>query len=246
MKHYTRMCCIFVVMLFVSAALCGCTRYERKVVPFKMPQAYGNATEAAGAVIAAKAYDTTKEAKDAFGFDIIDAGVLPVQVIFDNKGTHPVEIVPKATYVVDVENNLWPIIDAGLAYDRIEKKTELGEVVPEGGKYGLLTGTAGAIIGAAIGIVTGHNVGDAAIKGAAAGAAAGLTMGGAGGLENREVQRQIRDDLHNRSLEQRAILPKEMAHGFIFFPGESKSATELRLTIREADTGKTHTLIMKF
>ncbi len=233
-------------MAVVAIVLVSCARYERKVVPFKLPSAYENAVTTAGADIATKAYDNPKEAQEAFGFNIIDAGVLPVQVIFDNQGVHELEIVPESTFLVDADSNLWPILDAGLAYDRLSKKTELGEVAPEGTKTGLLAGTAGAIIGAAIGIVTGQNVGDAAMKGAAIGAAAGITMGGVKGLSDRKVQSEIREDLQTRSLERRAIRPKEVAYGFIFFPGESKKAQELRLTIKEVDTGAVHSLIMKF
>ena len=236
----------FGLLLVFIISLTGCARYERKVVPFKMPSAYPNATEVSGGVIAARAYDNVEEAKSAFGFDIRGAGILPVQIIFDNKGGHPLEIVSKQTFLMDIGNNLWPIMDANLAYDRIQKKTELGKVAPEGGKAGLLAGTAGAIIGAAIGIVSGHNVGDAAMKGAAVGAAAGLVGGGAKGLADEDVQGQIREDLQTRTLENRAIRPGEIAHGFIFFPGESKNAKELRIQVKEADTGRLYPLIMKF
>lgn len=231
------------LMMFIIA---GCTRYERKVVPLKMPNAYPNAKAVAGALIASKAYDDKKEAEEAFGFDIRDAGILPVQVIFDNKGTHSIEIVANQTFLVDGENNLWPIIDARLAYDRISKKTQLGKVAPEATKSGLLAGAAGAIIGAAVGIVTGQNIGDAAMKGAAVGAAAGVTMGGAGGLSNEDVQHEIREDLQTRSLESRAVRPHEIAHGFIFFPGEAKQAKELRLQIKEVDSDLSHALVMEF
>lgn len=73
--------------------LSACTTYERQVAPFKMPAAYPNATAVADATIAAKAYDNKEEATAAFGFDIRGAGILPVQVIFDNTGTHPLEIL---------------------------------------------------------------------------------------------------------------------------------------------------------
>jgi len=232
--------------LFLIFAVIGCARYERTVVPFKMPDAYTNATEVAGATVAAKAY-SREEAQAAFGFDIVGSGVLPVQVIFDNRGRHPLQVVASRTYLVDIQNNLWPILDQGIAYDRIEKKTELGEVLPEGAKSGLLAGAAGAVIGAAIGIVTGTSVGEAAGKGAAVGAAAGLTMGGTRGLTDREVPHRIGEDLRSRSLEDRPAPPNDISHGFIFFPGEAKEqARELRLTIREVDTGAVHSLIMGF
>ncbi|MBI4633086.1 MAG: hypothetical protein HY742_04280 [Deltaproteobacteria bacterium] len=224
----------------------ACTSYERQVVPFKLPSAYPNATEAAGAVIAARAYDDDKEAAEAFGFDIRGAGILPVQVIFDNKGRHRLEIVPEKTLLVDREDNLWPILDKELAYDRIEKKTELGKVAPEAGKMGMLGGLAGATIGAAIGIVTGHNVGDAVMKGAALGGAAGATMGGSKGFAESDARHEIRDDLKTRSLEKKAINPQDIAHGFIFFPGEAKKSRELRLQIRALDSGETFFITLKF
>lgn len=228
------------------AGLAACASYERKVVPFKMPAAYPNATAVADATIAARAYDNGEEASAAFGFDIRGAGILPVQVIFDNTGNHPLEILTDKTLLVDVENNLWPILDQGLAYDRLSGKTELGKVAPEAAKSGLLAGAAGAVIGAAIGIVTGQNVAVAAGKGAAIGAAAGITMGGAKGLDDSDVRQQIREDLQNRTLEKRAIAPSEVAHGFIFFPGEAKKAKELRISIRATDTKQVYPLIMKF
>ena len=241
-----RMKWLCLIVIFLLVAVSACTKYERQVVPFKLPTAYPNATEAAEATIAAKAYDGKDEAGNAFGFDIRGAGILPVQVIFDNKGAHSLEIVPAQTFLVDEANNLWPILDASLAYDRINKKTELGNVVPEGAKSGMLAGAAGGIIGAAIGIVTGTSVGEAAAKGAAIGAAAGLTMGGAKGLTDDEARYQIRDDLKTRSLEKRAVKPHEIAHGFIFFPGEAGKPKELRLHLKATDTGTIYPLILKF
>lgn len=246
MKRSHKCYAIIAVLSMLLIILAGCSRYERKVVPFKMPSSLPNATWAAGAHIGAKAFADPREAKTAFGFDIVGSGVLPVQVIFDNQGAHPLEIVPQKTYLVDKEDNLWPILEADLAYDRISKKTEYGEAVPESVKPGLIGGAAGAIVGTAIGIVTGENVGEAAGKGAVLGSAAGLLIGGAKGLSEQDVQTQIGGDLQNRTLESKPIPAHDIAHGFIFFPGEAKSAAELRLTIRERDTENTHTLFMKF
>jgi hypothetical protein len=233
-----------VVALLVILA--GCQSYQRTVVPFKMPQGYPNATDASGAIIAARAYEDKTEAQGAFGFDIIGAGVLPVQVIFDNRGTHTLEVVTSQTFLIDAQNNMWPILDATLAYERIDKKTSMSKVVPEAAKGGVLGGAAGAIIGAAIGIVSGTNVGSAAGMGAAAGAAVGAVIGGGRGLTDTEVQGQIRDDLYKHSLHKRPIKPMEIAHGFVFFPAESNRPKELRLQIKETDTGMTQGLILKF
>jgi hypothetical protein len=234
------LCCIS-GLLFAS-----CSAYKQQVVPFKMPSAYQNATEVAGATIAAKAYDDSQEAQNAFGFDIRGAGVFPIQVVFDNRGSHPLEIAPDQTFLVDEQGNLWPVLDSGLVYNRVAKKTEMGRVLPEAGKGSLIGGAAGAILGAAIGIVSGRNVGSAAGTGAALGAAVGATIGGAKGLGDRDPQAQIREDLERRSLESRPVRPYEIAHGFIFFPGEAGKSSELRLRLREMDTKQSYGLILRF
>jgi len=235
--------------LFAAGAalwLGACATYERQVVPFKMPAAYPNATGVAEATIAATAYDDAEEATAVFGFDIRGAGILPVQVIFDNTGRHALEIVADRTLLVDGENNLWPLLDERMAYDRLAKKTALGQVVPEAAKGGVLAGAAGAVIGAAVGIVTGTNIGSAAGKGAAIGAAAGITMGGAKGYADADPRYQIQEDLQQRTLVKRAVTPGEVAHGFLFFPGEAKTPRELRITIRATDTKTDYPLVMKF
>jgi len=230
-----------IIILFLA----GCTRYETKVQPLKMPSAYPNATRIGDTQMGAEAYSDPKHAEEAFGFDIRGAGILPVRVVFDNQGKHALEIVSSQTFIVDDENNAWPILDQNLAYERLSKKTEMGEVLPQGAKYGALGGVAGGIIGAAIGIVSGSSVGDAAMKGAAAGAAAGATLGGAKGLSDVEVRDRIHDDLDRRSLENRAIKPMEIAYGFIFFPGEAKTAKELRIQVKDSATGQVYPLTMK-
>jgi hypothetical protein len=232
------------VVLFLVLVV-GCTKYETQVVPFKLPTAYPGSVTAGDAVIAAQAYADKKEAEAAFGFDMIGAGIMPVRVIFDNKGTHALDIVANQTFLVDTDNNLWPVLEEKLAYERMQKKTEFGKVGSEAAKYGGLGGVAGGIVGAAIGIVSGKNVGDAALKGAAVGAAAGAVMGGSKGAADTDMQSQIRSDLEQRSLENRSVKAGEIAHGFIFFPGEAKKPTELRLQIKEADTKKIYSLVMK-
>jgi hypothetical protein len=242
MRHFVSILSILLLIL----ASAGCESYKQQVVPFKLPTAYPNVTTVAGAHIAAQAYDDPQQAQEAFGFDIRGAGILPVMVVFDNRGTHPLEILTDQTFLVDSGNSLWPILDQNMAYDRISKKTELGKVAPEAAKGALLAGAAGAIIGAAVGIVSGRGIGQAMGRGAAVGAAAGATMGGVKGLTDRDVQMQIREDLETRSLKRRAIQPQQVAHGFIFFPGEAGSAKEIRLILRTIDTGQTHPLNLKF
>ncbi len=96
-----------------------------------------------------------------------------------------------------------------------------------------------------IGIVSGGRVGEGLGKGAVIGAAAGATVGGAQGYdEGDDARRTIIDDLNRKTLENKPI-PKGLAYGFLFFPGEAQSAKELRLQVAEADTGKAYVLRFK-
>lgn len=234
------------IALLIGMLIAGCTPYERQVVPFKTPQNSTNAVHVDGAVIAARSFLDADDAKNAFGFDIRSAGIIPVQVVFDNKSHHPLMIIAEQTFLIDEESNVWPILEQSMAFDRLSKQTELSRVAPEAAKKGLLFGAAGAVIGAAIGIVTGTSVGTAAGKGAALGAAAGVAIGGSqAAMDSSDVQANIQEDLQTRTLHYRAVKPGELAHGFIFYPGEAKTAKILRLQIKETDTGKVSTFDMK-
>jgi hypothetical protein len=46
--------------------------------------------------------------------------------------------------------------------------------------------------------------------------------------------------LHNKPVD-----PRSLSFGFLFFPGEAPSAKELRLQLKETDTGEVHLLKMK-
>jgi uncharacterized protein YcfJ len=237
---------VFAAYCALIMIVIACSPYERRVVPFQAPQASPNAIHIDGAVIAARSYVKAGEAEEAFGFDIRGAGILPVQVVFDNKSEHSLMIIAEQTFLVDDDSYVWPILEQSMAYDRLSKHTELGRVVPEGAKRSLLFGAAGAMIGAAIGIVTGTNVAAAAGKGAAVGAVAGAVSGGAqAAIDPSEVQSKIREDLRTRALQYRAVRPGELAHGFIFYPGEARSAKVLRLQIKQVETGKVSTYNMK-
>lgn len=229
-------------LLAVVLLAVGCTRYEQKPLPFREPASYPNAAQAFGATLGAQSFDDPARAKEVFGFDILGAGVLPIQVVFDNQGQDPIEIVPSQTFLADASGQLWNVMDQKLAYDRIAKKTEYGEVAPEGAKKALLGAAAGAIVGAAIGIVTGSNIGEAVGKGAAVGGAGGAVIGGAQGMQEPSIGQKISDDLRNRSLGNKPVPARALSHGILFFPAEAMKARTLRLQLRNAATGETVTL----
>lgn len=215
----------------------GCASYRAKPVPYKSPSAMPNAVEVSQAVVAAHAYADAQEAQDAFGFNIIGAGMVPIQVSFDN-GPHPLKIVAEQTYLEDDEGNLWPVLEDRFAYERATRYAQTKEVFKEGAYHAFLGAAAGALVGAAVGVVTG-DFGRSVGQGAVIGAASGGVLGGAKGLGDEEARYRLIDDFRAKSLQNRPIQPNGLAFGFIFFPGETKSARLLRLQIQEMDTGYT-------
>jgi hypothetical protein len=234
----------FLAALVFSAA-CA-TSYKAKPLPFKAPTAFPNATEVSGAIVAAKAFADPTEASKAFGFDIRGAGMLPVQVVFDNQGSRSLEINAAQTFLEDDGGNLWPILARDTAYERATKYAQTKQIFKKGAYSGFLGAAAGSVIGAAVGIIAGDNVAAAAGKGAAAGAAAGATLGGAGAYASNDARRAIINDLRQKSLQTQAIEPKSLTYGFLFFPGEALSAKQLRLQVLESGTGSVHVLLLNF
>lgn len=226
--------------------LAGCaSTYKAKPLPFKTPDAYNNKVEAAGAQIGGQAFVDPAAAKDAFGFDIRAAGMLPVQVVFDNRGTKPLVINPAQTFLEDDQGNLWPILTDQFAHERATKYAQTKKIFQEGAYTAVLGATAGAIIGAAVGIVSNEDPLRAAGEGAAVGAAAGAVGGGlSGAASSRDARSTIVRDLRDKSLENKAIKPGNLSYGIIFFPGEAKSAKTLRLQLKDESSDETYTVFL--
>ncbi len=239
-----------IFILFIAIGIicsAGCSKaYKVAPLPFKAPDSLNNAVKVEGAIVAARAFVDKDEAKKAFGFDIRGAGMLPVQVIFDNKGPHSFGIDGQQTFLEDEDGNLWQILSSNIAYERAAKYAKTGKMVKEGTLYGAMGAVAGSIIGAAIGIVSGENVGVAAGKGAALGGAAGLTIGGASGYASDDARKSVVTDLQQKSLQNKVIGPDTLAYGILFFPGESNSVKQLRLRLVERDTDKFHVIYLNF
>ncbi|NNF98787.1 MAG: hypothetical protein HKM93_05375 [Desulfobacteraceae bacterium] len=233
-----------IIIVLFGFILSGCsTAYKATPISFKAPSAYTNNVTLNGAQIAAQAFDDGTLAKEAFGFDIRGAGMLPVQVIFDNQGEYHLEVNAQEALLEDTEGNLWPILNQTLAHERATKYAQTKETFAAGAYKGFLGATAGAVIGAAIGIVTGEDMLSSIGKGAAVGGAAGATLGGAQGYSENDARRSITSDLRSKSLENKAIKPGVLAHGILFFPGEAKEAGKLRIQLIEKESGTVHPLV---
>ncbi|MDJ0782843.1 MAG: hypothetical protein QNJ22_12790 [Desulfosarcinaceae bacterium] len=234
-------------ILLLVGFIAGCgTSYKAQPLPFKAPAAYGNTATVANTVIGGQAFVAEDAAEDAFGFNIRGAGMLPVQLVFDNQGQEELEIDTSQTFLEDQEGNLWPLLTQDMAHERATKYAQTKEIAKEGAYKGFLGAAAGTIIGAAVGIVSGGDVGEALGKGAAVGAAAGATLGGAQGFASGDARRKIVTDLRAKSLQNKAIQPETLAHGILFFPGEAQSASLLRLKLVNAASGASYQVRLAF
>lgn len=219
----------------LMTTLAACT-YKDRVQPIQLASADLNAMHVNGLYVVGTAYVDEKAADEAFGFNIRKAGLIPIQLSFQNEGAHDVEVLSEETFLVDSDNNAWPINSQERTYQRIEKHVDVGETVAGAGKPALLMGAAGAVAGLAISIITGDNVAEAMGKGAAIGAAAGAISGGISGYA--KAKDKIRSDLRSKTLTNSRIAPNQIAYGFLFFPGypeEAKDARMLKLTLAFGD-----------
>jgi hypothetical protein len=235
-----------VMVLTLSLLGSSCATYQPTVTPFKLPEAYGNVQRVADTYVGARAWDNLEEARTAFGFDIIGAGLLPVQVSFDNRGSQTLVIVPTQTFLINRKQELFPVLSETQAYDRVAQGVKLKEGVKGLTQGALLGGAAGALIGAAVGVASGGRAGEYAMRGATAGAAGGGILGGLGGAGETQVPRTITDDLTRHDLKNRPIKPGELAYGLILFPREAGQPQSLRLQLQDQASGQVYTLNLNF
>ena len=239
-----------IIMRRAAAIICllsillgpGCSTYKPTVTPFKLPEAYANVQRVADTYVGARVWADDAEARAAFGFDIIGAGVLPVQVSFDNRGAQTLVIVPTQTFLVNHKQEYFPVLSDTEAYNRIAQGVKLKEGVKGLAQGSLLGAATGALIGAAVGVASGGRAGDYAMRGATAGAVSGGILGGLGSAGETQVPRTITDDLTRRDLRNRPIKPGELAYGLILFPREAGLPQSLRLQLQDQATGQVFTL----
>ncbi|MBW2467047.1 MAG: glycine zipper family protein [Deltaproteobacteria bacterium] len=237
---------IIFVLLVLLFGLFSCTSYKSRYTGFRPAAEYGNSVNVAGLTIGAEAFADQAAAREAFGFDIKKAGLLPVQMVMDNRDGNVFELETKQTFLVDNNNRYWNLIPNYVAVERVTKATQSGAILAGAGKGAGWGAASGAVLGAAFGILTGENVLEAAGRGAAVGAAGGAVYGGAQGGTDPARKRTIAEDIHEKGLEGKVIPSQSLVNGFLFFPAEAQSARELRLQIRNVQSGTIYSVYLPF
>ncbi|MDX1775545.1 MAG: hypothetical protein R3297_03090, partial [Desulfobulbales bacterium] len=230
----------------VIIGLISCTTYKTKYVGFRPAGDYPNSRIAGGLTVGAEAFADRAAAKEAFGFDVKKAGLLPVQLVMDNKSGDLMQVVTDQTFLVDNNNRYWTLIANRTAVKRVTDATQTGAILSGAGKGAGWGAATGAVLGAAFGIVTGENVADSAGKGAAVGAAGGAVYKGADKGTEGGRSRTIADDLRDKGLEGKTLPDQSIANGFLFFPSEATSARELKLQMKEVHTGRIYNFSLPF
>lgn len=235
-----------ICLLIMAAHVSACATYESRSVSFRPPKEYSNYQDASGLLVGAESFADREDAKKAFGFDIRAAGLLPVQVVIDNKSGQSVEVVSGQTFLIDGTSRYWKILSNREAVDRVQKSTDAGAITSGAGKGAAWGAAAGALMGLAIGVVSGRDVGSAVVKGGVLGGAGGAVVGGASKAgDDRQRDAKIAEDIRNKGVEGKILTADSLASGFIFFPGEVPSVNELRLQIKYRESGRIQTLNMK-
>jgi len=234
------------VALVIISQIAGCTSYKSQYVSFRPPEAYANKQEVGGVSVGGEGYLGVAEAEDAFGFDIRGTGLIPFQLVMDNKSGNTLQIVTEQTFLLDAEGNYWPVVANQVAVDRIEKSTQFAALAKGAGAGALWGAAGGAILGAAIGIATGQNVGKAAGAGAAVGGAGGAILGTGKEAVSTDRPTRILNDIRSKGLENKTIPRDHLANGFLFFPGEAKTAKTLKLQFKELESGATYNANLYF
>jgi hypothetical protein len=217
--------------LLAASLLSGCAPPGGRIAPIPLPSSPGDHAEMQGAIFTAVAYTDPKQAESAFGFDARGAGLLPVRISVDNRSNSVIRLNPQQTFLIDYNNQAWPVLTSEQAFNRISKSVELETMALGGVQSAGLLGTAGAISGFALSVILSRGMATPIAQGAAAGASIGAVTGATDALYSMEAK--LRQELSSRTLKNQRIQPGDLAYGVMFFPGhdEARSARTLRLNL---------------
>jgi hypothetical protein len=218
--------------VFGVLLLQGCPHPSQpRVAPVPLPENAPEHANVQGTLLAARAYADGKKAEQVFGFDIRGAGLLPVRFAVDNQGAAVMSLHPEQIFLMDREGQAWPLLSAEQARNRVGRALEFRENLQGSLRSAEVLGAVGAATGFALGIMTPYGNFSSLLKGAAVGVSLGALDNALGAQSGQETE--ILRDLGRKNLGNLRILPGELVHGYLFFPGreEARSAVNLRLGV---------------
>lgn len=179
--------------LLTASLLCSCDSSQDRSVPARQ-------AATGGATFQALAY---ADPKQAFGFDIRSAGLLPVRVSINNPSAATLKLLPAQTFLIDAEGQAWPLLTTGQAFARLQQANAVAFGAPRLPAPDSLD----ALTGFALDLSVADSPSDAA------------------------PESHIGQSLSAQDLRNPKIPPGQAASGLLFFPGqdEAKAIRALRL-----------------
>jgi len=226
------------ILVFYLVTLTGCATYQ-PVKPRVVlhPTEYPNAITYEGISIAAIPFNPRRsvyaDPKDPHPskpiYNLLEAGVCPVRLIFFNESNEAVFIDPTQITCIDTSGTIYHPFNETEAGDTIVASQAFKSWVK-----GAVTGAViGSLIGAALGAAIGGAIGgrDDARRGAVIGGVTGGAGGAAeGGMAFQEqMERQIRLALDRDHLKQMTLSPAVRQEGIILCPAVEFQAIQILL-----------------
>ena len=234
----------WVCLTFFLVALTSCATYQ-PLKPRVMlhPTGYPNFITVEGISIAAVPFspnrsmyaDPSDPNPNKPPYNLLEAGVCPVRLIFVNESSGPVFIDPSQMSGTDVNGVTYQPFGVDEAGDAIVASQAFQSWV-KGAVAGAVAGSLiGAALGAAIGgAIGGHDsAGRGAIIGGVTGGAAGAAEGG--GAFRLQMERQMRDMLARDTLKELTLYQNMKRDGVVLFPAVNLQTIQILLEDPESD-----------
>ncbi len=227
---------VFILLVVVALACTSCGKRQ----PLPQPRKVADPSMLAGAVntpdwdLAAVAYEYTGQ-----GINYLEAGVLPVFVIFKNKSAMQPDLKMDEARGVAPGGEYLPysLQEAERLIFDSEAFANTASNVARTGSIGAI---AGAGLGALIGLVGGgDNIWKGAVIGGTIGAGAGGIYGGVGSED--DLKKAVREDLAHYSWSDVPVPADYTKVGYAYLPN-NVGITALKVVVRTPDGSKTYTL----
>ena len=109
-------------MLAIAGLLLACDSKQGKPEAIPLPENLAQPIATDGIRFQALAYLNHQQSEIEFGFDILNTGLLPVQLSVDNRSGTVVKIIPRQTFLVDSEGPAWPLLAIEQLIERLQRE----------------------------------------------------------------------------------------------------------------------------
>ena len=107
-------------LLALAGLISGCDSKPANTDAVPLPEYQAPPITEDGIRLQALAYLERQQSEASFGFDIRSAGLLPVQVSIDNRSGAEVKIIPRQTFLIDQDDQAWPLLTTYQAFKRLD------------------------------------------------------------------------------------------------------------------------------